>query len=74
MLDWLKGKVLDVPDRVNRMFHPRHEFTRTPMLVDKRTLIKKAEVRWRDIQKNWLHGDGGSSGTEVYINLSLGSN
>lgn len=58
-LDFFKGKILDIPDAINRKLSPRDPFTRKPHIVDPAPLHEKAATFWAQVQMDWRHGDGG---------------
>ncbi len=55
LLDFLRGMILTVPDKVAG-FEPFEDFTRPLDTVDPLTLKEKADFYWKDIQANWKIG------------------
>ena len=60
-LDFLKGRLFDIPDRINRRFEPYDEFNRPPCIIDHRSLKTKDRQFWREIQDDFRHGEAGES-------------
>jgi len=54
--DLIKGRLLGIPDAINRQLHPFGEFTRPAIILDPNSLADKDRFFWAAIDKGWRHG------------------